>query len=308
MKQADRQGFALLVGVVLMLMWGTSFTVMKQVFEAMSVGGYLFARYLLLAPCAICVLCCIQGWHWRRLSFGEWRDLVRAGLIGQFAQVALVIHGIDLSTAFSSSLLVACGPVFTLLILHLLGFERLRGGQVLGVAVACGGVVIFSWEKLARADWAASLGDLMLLGGTLLFSVYTVLAKPLMARHGAIPFVCLTTLVGVPPMLVLGSTAAWSVDWGLVAPSIWLGFAWTVLVVAFFGWMIWGWVNGVRGVARSAPLLYLMPPVAGLVAWLASGETFSAPKLVGAAIALSGVALAQLQSWGDEVATEGSRT
>jgi len=46
-------------------------------------------------------------------------------------------------------------------------------------------------------------------------------------------------------------------------------------------------------VARSAPLIYLMPPFAGLAAWLAGGESFTWPKLLGAAITLGGVALAQ---------------
>jgi drug/metabolite transporter (DMT)-like permease len=39
--------------------------------------------------------------------------------------------------------------------------------------------------------------------------------------------------------------------------------------------------------------MYLMPPVAGLIAWLVSGEHFTVIKLVGAGVALGGVALAQ---------------
>jgi drug/metabolite transporter (DMT)-like permease len=39
--------------------------------------------------------------------------------------------------------------------------------------------------------------------------------------------------------------------------------------------------------------MYLMTPTAGLVAWLAKDEQFSAAKITGAAIALIGVAIAQ---------------
>jgi len=49
-------------------------------------------------------------------------------------------------------------------------------------------------------------------------------------------------------------------------------------------------------VARTAPLMYLMPPVAGLVAWSLTGERYSAAKIAGAAITLAGVALAQFTS------------
>jgi drug/metabolite transporter (DMT)-like permease len=39
--------------------------------------------------------------------------------------------------------------------------------------------------------------------------------------------------------------------------------------------------------------MYLMPPVAGLVAWFAMGESYTWVKLGGAAVTLGGVALAQ---------------
>jgi drug/metabolite transporter (DMT)-like permease len=39
--------------------------------------------------------------------------------------------------------------------------------------------------------------------------------------------------------------------------------------------------------------MYLMPPVAGVVAWFVTGESFTTVKLVGAAITLAGVAIAQ---------------
>jgi drug/metabolite transporter (DMT)-like permease len=65
------------------------------------------------------------------------------------------------------------------------------------------------------------------------------------------------------------------------------------LVSAFLGWLVWGWVNEQRGVGRTAPLQYLMPIVAGFVAWWATGERFSSIKVGGAALTLVGVALAQ---------------
>jgi drug/metabolite transporter (DMT)-like permease len=64
-------------------------------------------------------------------------------------------------------------------------------------------------------------------------------------------------------------------------------------VVGFLSWLSWGWVNAQRGVARTAPLIYLMPPIAGLAAWLSTGENFTGTKLLGAALTLGGVAIAQ---------------
>jgi len=101
------------------------------------------------------------------------------------------------------------------------------------------------------------------------------------------------TLLGSTPVVLWSLPAGLDVDWAGVSAAIWAGMLWAVLVSAFLGWIVWGWINAVRGVARTAPLLYLMPPVAGFVAWATTGEHYTAVKLAGAALALGGVALAQ---------------
>ena len=104
------------------------------------------------------------------------------------------------------------------------------------------------------------------------------------------------TLLGSAPIVLVSVPAAISVDWAALPPGIWAALLWAVLVSAFLGWLVWGWINAIRGVARSAPLMYLMPPVAGLIAWLTTGEQFTATKIAGAIITLCGVALAQFAS------------
>jgi hypothetical protein len=60
----------------------------------------------------------------------------------------------------------------------------------------------------------------------------------------------------------------------------------------------------VRGVARSAPLQYLMPPIAALVSWWWLGETFTWIKIGGALIVMAGVAYAQFAGRRVEAAEE----
>ena len=84
-----------------------------------------------------------------------------------------------------------------------------------------------------------------------------------------------------------------AVDWPGVPSLTWAGLLWAVVISSFAGWLVWGWVNAVRGVARTAPLMYLMPAVAGLVSWVVADERFSMVKLAGAALTLAGVAAAQ---------------
>jgi len=281
----------------MVVVWGSNFTVQKAVFAALSPGGFLFARYLMMPLAATLLLLWRHGRHWPRLPRGELLELLKLGLAGHLLHVGLVTYGIHWSTAFSSSLILALGPVFTLLILRWRGVEdKLSRGQLAGVAVACAGVLVFLSDKLLGGHWQASGGDLTLLVAASFFSYYTVAAKPLIERHGGVTVMTYATLLGSAPVVLLSAPAGLSVIWSEVTPMIWLGLGYAVLISAFLGWLVWGWVNAVRGVARSAPLMYLMPPIAGLVAWAVTGERYTGVKLAGAALTLGGVALAQFSS------------
>ncbi len=279
--------------LLLALLWGASFSIQKTAYNALGPGGFLFGRSLLMSACALALLRWRGRLGWPQLARSEWRTLVGITLIGPVLHIVLVTYGIHWSTAFSSSLILACGPVFTLILLRVLRGAALRRDQMLGVALAFGGVLLLMSDKLLQANWHASVGDLMMLLGAAVFSLYTIWVTPMVLRHGGPEVMCWTTLLASPLLLAFTAPAAWHAPYASVGPGIWAAFLWTVLVSAFLGWLIWTWVNAVRGVARSAPLMYLVPPVAGVVAWLTVGETFGALKMLGAALALVGVAWAQ---------------
>ena len=60
---------------------------------------------------------------------------------------------------------------------------------------------------------------------------------------------------------------------------------------AAIGYAAWTYALGRFGAARAANFLYLVPPVAALVGFVALGESLSALTLVGGAIAILGVVI-----------------
>lgn len=294
--QARRASLALVAALVLVVIWGVNFSLQKFVFNVVGPGGFLFARYLIMPLCAVGLLVYCYGRHFPSITRRDFWELARLGVAGHFLHVGMVTYGIHWSTAFSSSLILACGPIFTLLILRIMGLEKLHKAQIAGVAVAFGGVLIFLSDKLLSGNWRATGGDLFLLVAASFFSYYTVAAKPLIERHGGVVTMAYATLLGSVPVVLFALPTGLSAPWGSVSLVVWVSLVWSVTISAFMGWLVWGWVNAVRGVARTAPLMYLMPPVAGLVAWLFAGEQYTSIKLAGAGLTLVGVALAQFTS------------
>lgn len=288
-----RNTLPLLAALGVVLTWGLNFPLHKAVLSEIGPVAYLGLRYLLVPFCAVALLCWRFGLRWPRLDRDEVWPLVRVTFVGQGLHLLLAAYGMDGSTAFSGSVLLACGPVFTLLILRFSGIEKLSRGQVAGVATAAAGALLFTSDKLLAADWQASLGDATLLVAASLFSYYTVAAKPLIQHHGGVTVLGYGSLVCTLPLLLWSAPELAALDWTAQPHWVWTGTFWQVTSGGFIGWLAWGWANERRGVARTAPLVYLMPLVAGFAAWAWSGEQFSAHKLLGAGVILGGVALAQ---------------
>lgn len=289
---APRPAGALGVALCLLAVWGTNFSIIKLVMSHIGPGAFLFARYIVTPACALLLLLALYGRRWPRLSGPEWKTLLRLTLLGHVLHVTLINWGIHLSSPFSTALIVACGPLMTLAILVAGGGERLTRAQFAGALLACAGILIFLWEKLDLA-WQAGLGDAVLLVATLLFSMHTVAARDIILRRGPMLVMAYTTLLALPPLLLLTAYDGLATDWTALPPLVAAGLAWALVVSSFIGWILWGWVNRRLGVARTAPLLYLLPPIAGLAGWWMTGETFPPLKLAGAGLALAGVALVQ---------------
>ena len=278
-----------------MLAWGMNFAFIKYVLDQIGVGAFMFLRFLVLPLLGLALL--IAVFRSRiRMSWPRRADLPRfvlCALVGHVLHISAVMYGMNLSTAFSSSLVLMCQPLFTLAILAWLGGERLRGPQVAGTLVAFAGIALFLSDKFASGFSRAGLGDLTLLVAGAAFSTYTVLSRPLADRYGPLILLSYTLLFSMPVMLPLTWLSFRDVQVSALGPAVWGGLFWALVVCSFFGWLAWTWVNSARGIARSAPFMYLMPPVAGVMAWLTLGETFTWLKISGAVITMAGVAWAQ---------------
>ncbi len=287
--------WSLIAALATMVVWGVNFTIIKYVLERMGVGPFLFVRYLVMPLLGLALLAVVYRRHLPK-SWPRREDLPRfvaCGLVGHTAHVGLVTWGISLSTPFSSALVLTSGPLFTLLILAFAGAEKLRARQIAGTSLAFAGIVIFLSDKFVRGVALAGAGDMVLLFAASLFSLYTVIARPITRRYGPLPVLTYSLVFGAPLLVLASAPAFIAAPLADLPPLVWLGVLWAVVISAFLGWLVWAWVNAVRGVAKSAALLYLIPPIAGLVAWLSLGETFTALKLAGAATTMAGVAWAQ---------------
>jgi drug/metabolite transporter (DMT)-like permease len=288
--------WSLIAAMTTMAVWAVNFSCVKFLLEIIGPGAFLFVRYLAMPALGFLLLWIAFRRNPRQAlpAREDWPRFAACGLIGHTVHVGLVNWGMHLSTPFSSALVLTSSPLFTLLILARLGAERLRRREVAGTLVAFAGIVIFLSDKLVGGVLQAGAGDLVLLLAASLFSLYTVIVRPLTERYGPLIVLAWTLAIGSPPLVLIGIPSMLALDAGVFTPAVWAALFYAIVISSFLGWLVWTWVNAARGVAETAPLQYLIPPIAGLVAWLTLGERFTGLKILGAAVAMAGIAWAQL--------------
>jgi drug/metabolite transporter (DMT)-like permease len=153
--------------------------------------------------------------------------------------------------------------------------------------------MIFLADKASHGIGIATAGDLLSLLAALFYAAYTVSLKPLLGRYPATVVTAYTLSIGAVPVLWLSAPALLVQDWGRVDLAGWSVLLWASVFPVYAAWTAWSWATARAGVARTNVFLYLVPVVSGVVAFFLLGETFGPVKLVGAALALSGLILAR---------------
>jgi len=126
--------------------------------------------------------------HGRRALPGG-ADLLRLfglSVLGVIVNQLLFLEGLNRSTAVNAGLIMTIIPVATMGLAALLGMERLTRRRVLGLSLSVAGVVILFgyelWRTGASLAGGTGLGDLLMTLNCISYSVYLVLAKPVLAR------------------------------------------------------------------------------------------------------------------------------
>ncbi len=226
-----------------------------------------------------------------------WRWLLLYGTgfgILQFAFLFTAMRA-GMPTGLSSLVLQSSAP-FTALLGALFLRERMRGIQLLGIAVAMAGMTVIGWD---RAHHAALLPLLLTLAAGLVWAFGNIGSRLAVAgAEGVNPLHLTLWMAVVPPIpmfalsaLTEGPTTGWRDLAASFSPSGWPAFAalaYIVLLGTIAGSGLWTYLMSRYPAGTVAPLSLLVPVVGIGASWAFLNETPSALSLLGALIVIAG--------------------
>ncbi|MBU0753024.1 MAG: DMT family transporter [Gammaproteobacteria bacterium] len=269
------------------LLWSSGFIGAKLGLPHAEPLSFLTVRYLLVLALLLPLALAMRA-PWPR-DRRQWLHIGVSGLLlhgtylgGVFVAIS---HGLP---AGVTALLVGMQPLLTAFGAGWLLGETVTRRQWLGLALGLVGVALVVAGKLGdwqwQALWPAGLALLGITAGTLYQKRF---CPRFDLRTGAF-------LQFLPTAIATASIAAVVEDFRIE----WTGefvfaLAWLVLVLSVGAIALLNYLIRSGSAVNVASVFYLTPPTTALLAWLAFGETLTAPMLLGMALAVGGVYLSR---------------
>jgi drug/metabolite transporter (DMT)-like permease len=230
---------------------------------------------------------------------GDVPRLLLLAVLGNLIYQQFFIFGLDQTRAGTAAVLLAGTPILTAALSHVAGHEQVGARLWIGVLATFAGIVLVvtaGAPAVTGADAAPRvklMGELLMIGASLSWAVYTVGSRSLIARYGSVPVTAWTLWAGTLGLVLIGVPDVVRTDFSMVTPAIWLAIIYAGALSIGVAYLIW--YNGVRqiGNTRTGVFSNLTPAVALLVAWLWLGEVPAVGQLAGAAVIIVGVTLTQ---------------
>jgi drug/metabolite transporter (DMT)-like permease len=273
---------------IFILIWSSGFVVAKYGFEDADSLFFLAIRLLLAAVILFVLTAALR--QPLRLSRTDLRASLAIGIALHGFYLAGVWYAIELGApAGLSSVITSMQPIVVSLLAVRLLNEPLTRRQLAGLIFGLLGVFLVVLPKLSNTDGFTSKSLLFLILALAGSTVATLLQKKI--GH-SIPLMIGTTyqfaIAGLGLLLI--SIGRGRTRFEITHTSFWT-MAWAVLVTSIAAVLLLLWLLNRGSAAKVSSLLYLVPPMAVLQAFLLFGETVTPLGVIGIVMTALGVAL-----------------
>jgi drug/metabolite transporter (DMT)-like permease len=278
-------GRALLAIAIALLTWSSAYAAIAYALPSFTPGEVAFARLLIGSLCFAVLL------RMKRVPLPARRDWPQLALLGV---LGLTVYHLCLNYAETriasgtASILISLVPAATAATSALWLRERLSLRTWIGLAIALVGTVLVVLASGQRVE--VDPKALLVLVCVAVSAIYFVGQKALFARNSMLGVTAFTFFAGTLAALPFG----WHLPQALavastprIAALLWLGIAPT-----FVGYLAWNMAVHRASASRVSSFIYLSPPIALLIGWLWLHEVPNVLILVGGAITVGGVVLA----------------
>jgi drug/metabolite transporter (DMT)-like permease len=271
-------------------LWGGTPVAMRYLMQDASSSTAIFAR---MVPAGLIAVVLALLFRVRHLTRTEWLRLLIAATLGNFAYQAFSGFGIGLIPSSWTGVLFCLEPIFIAVGAALFLGERLSPRGMTGLALAIAGTILLAATGERTSGQSSFWGVALIVLSSVGWAVYTLVVRPVAARHGGLAIACLAIALTAAPTLLFVSPAVVR-DMQNFGLSQWLAAGYVAVFSTIVAVACWTVALPRVKSSEAAMYLYLQPLVAALGGVAILGETLTTWFFAGAALIIVGVFVNQL--------------
>lgn len=276
---------------LVVLLWGSSFTIIKLGVQDVPPITLAFLRFLIALPFLF-----VFTFAQNRNAFGKralenWRIFALLGLTGVALQNLLQNVALQFTTASNASLIIATNPVFISIFSHFYLKEKATSKLIFGAVLALFGVVLVIKPTEFSLYPMKVVGDLLCLGSAISWAIYSVLGRRALSNSGTNEMTTYSMAFGVLFLL----PASFIFEKPVVTTSID-----TVSIILYLGllcsalaFLLWSRALKEVQATKAGAFLFFIPVVSVAIAHFVLLEPLDLLFVVGTLLVMGGVAIAE---------------
>lgn len=287
---AERHYFYHIIGIIVVLIWGTTFVNSKVLLLHGLEAHEVFTLRFLIA------YICIWFISPHKLFSDNWHDerlMLVLGMTGGSLYFLSENWAVKISYVNNVSFIVCTAPLITT-ILAILFIKEVKATPLLigGSLTALTGValVIFNGRFVLRLNPA---GDLLAMGASVSWAIYSLLMKKVANRYSAVFVTRKVFFYGLLTILPVYLIAPWDFPLsGLLQPAVWGNLIFLGFIASFVCFALWSLVIKKIGAMSASNYIYLNPVSTVVASTIFLDEPMTWIAYLGSALILGGVWLA----------------
>lgn len=277
---------------IAVLIWGMTVPIMKFALDYLPVFVLAFLRFalaaLILLPIVLPKI---------KIKREHIPLFILSGISGVTIHIALFFMGLKLTSALNAGVLIATGPLFTLLLSSIFLKEKITKRVLIGCIVGFVGITVITMSHLSGNPQLSPVGDLMIIGSILALVIYEIFSKKLFETYTPLVVTFYSFLIGA---ITFGPA---SVPFFINNPMILTQIPHTALFALVFGILFSSltaylcWQKGLSKIhaSKAGFFLYLDPVFATMASVIILHEVITPQFVIGSIIIFIGMLIAQLR-------------
>lgn len=289
-SKGRKQLWADLLLLLVTLIWGGTFVMVKEATAAYPVLPFLALRFTLAAVAMLAI-------SWRRLKSLSWPGVGAGALLGLFVFGGYLFQtlGLQYTTASKAGFITGLSVVIVPMLSALLFSRRPSKEALIGVGLATLGMALLSLQAGVRV----ARGDLLVLACAFSFALHIVGVSRFAGDADPLALTFVQTLVVALASGISGLVLG--VEWPRPSGNVWAAAAFTGIIATALAFSIQMAMQRFTTATHTALIFSAEPVFAALFGVMLANDVLTAQHVVGGLLILAGTIVSEIR-WSDRTA------